>query len=326
MRMKQSIVAVAAAVVALALSAAAHGQPAYPVKPILVIVPLAAASASDVAVRTLTERLSTALKQQVVVENQPGAAGLIGTERAAKAAPDGYTLTALNSSIMTTLPHVHRKTGYDPFKSFVPITMLVTIPTVLIVHPSLPVKSVKELVALAKARPAQLLYSSGGVGSPQHLAMEMFKTTAGVDLLHVPFKGAVPATTDLIGGHVQVMFNGLSFPLPYVKAGRLRALAMTGTKRSELLPAIPTMQEAGVRGYVFEQWLGFFAPARTPPEIISRLNTESVRILNSPEVRDALLQQALEPQGGAPESVTKVLHDDFPRMAAIIKQVGIRAE
>ena len=326
MNLKQRTACLAAPIVALAVSAAAHAQPAYPAKPILVIVPLAAASASDVAVRTLTERLSTVLKQQIVVENQPGAAGRIGTERAAKAAPDGYTLTALNSSIMTTLPHVYEKIAYDSFQSFVPITMLVTIPTVLIVHPSLPVKSVKELVAFAKARPDQLLFSSGGVGSPQHLAMEMFKTTVRAGLTHVPYKGAVPATTDLIGGHVQVMFNGLSFPLPYVRSGRLRALAMTGTKRTQLLPDIPTMQEAGISGYVYEQWLGLFAPARTPPEIINRLYAESVKILSSQDVRDRLLQQALEPQGGAPEDVTNVLRDDFPRMAKIIKQVGIKPE
>ena len=298
----------------------------YPAKPVLVIVPLAAASASDVAVRTLTERLSTALKQQFVVENQPGAAGLIGTERAAKATPDGYTLSALNSSIMTMLPAIHPKVGYDPLSSFTPITMLVTIPTGLIVHPTVPVKSVKELIVLAKTQPGQLLYSSGGVGSPQHVAMEMFKSSAGVNIVHVPYKGAVPATTDLMGGHVHVMFNGLAFPLPHVKSGKLRALATTGAKRSALLPDVPTVQEAGVAGYVFEQWLALFAPARTPPEIVARLNAEAVKILSSHEVRDLLLKNALDAQGGLPENVTKTLKDDLPKMAKIIKQLGIKPE
>ena len=298
----------------------------YPVKPVLVIVPLAAASASDVAVRTLMERLSSALKQQFVVENQPGAAGLIGTERAAKATADGYTLTALNSSIMTMLPAIHAKIGYDPLSSFTPITMLVTIPTGLIVHPTVPVKSVKELIALAKTQPGQLLYSSGGVGSPQHVAMEMFKSSAGVNIVHVPYKGAVPATTDLMGGHVHAMFNGLAFPLPHVRAGKLRALATTGAKRSALLPDVPTVQEAGVPGYVFEQWLALFAPARTPPELVARLNSEAVKILASPEVRDLLLKSALDAQGGPPENVMKALRDDLPKMAKIIKQLGIKPE
>jgi tripartite-type tricarboxylate transporter receptor subunit TctC len=315
--------------VLIALSAIAPGlafAQQYPAKPVLVIVPLAAASASDVAVRTLMERLSTALKQQFVVENQPGAAGLIGTERAAKAAGDGYTLSALNSSIMTMLPAIHRKVGYDPLSSFTPITMLVTIPTGLIVHPTVPVHSVKELIALAKKQPGQLLYSSGGVGSPQHVAMEMFKGSAGANIVHVPYKGAVPATTDLMGGHVHVMFNGLAFPLPHVKAGKLRALATTGVKRSALLPDVPTVQEAGVPGYVFEQWLALFAPARTPPEIVVRLNAEAGKILASPEVRELLLKSALDAQGGPPENVTQALKDDLPKMAKIIKQLGIKPE
>ena len=326
MNLKQRAAYAVAAVVTLAIPVTAQAQAAYPTKPILVILPLGAGSAADVAVRTLAERLSAVLKQQLVVENQPGAAGLIGTERAAKAAPDGYTLTALNSSIMATLPHVYAKVGYDPFKSFAPITMLVTIPTVLIVHPSLPVKSVKDLLTLAKARPGQILYSSGGVGSPQHLAMEMFRSVANVNLLHVPYKGAPPATLDLVGGHVQAMFNGLSFPLPHIKSGRLRALAMAGAKRSDLLPEVPTVREAGVTGYVYEQWLALLAPARTPPEIITRLNAESVKILGSQDVRDILFKQALEAQGGAPENVTRALNTDFAQMAKIIKQVGIKPE
>lgn len=315
------------ALMALGMLAPAFGfAQQYPARPVLVIVPLAAASASDVAVRTLTERLSTALKQQFVVENQPGAAGLIGTERAAKATADGYTLSALNSSIMTMLPAIHSKVGYDPLSSFTPITMLVTIPTGLIAHPTVPVHSVKELIALARKQPGQLLYSSGGVGSPQHVAMEMFKSSAGANIVHVPYKGAVPATTDLMGGHVHVMFNGLAFPLPHVKAGKLRALATTGAKRSALLPDVPTVQEAGVPGYVFEQWLALFAPARTPSEIVTRLNTEAGKILSSPEVRDLLLKNALDAQGGPAENVTRALKDDLPKMAKIIKQLGIKPE
>ena len=326
MKPMHSALIAAASAVALALPPGVSAQPAYPAKPILLVLPLGAGSASDFAVRLLTERLSTVLNQQVVVQNMPGAAGLIGTERAAKAAPDGYTLTALNSSIMTTVPHVYAKVGYDPFKSFTPITMLVTIPTVLVVHPSLPVKSVKEFVSLAKARPGQIMYSSGGVGSPQHLAMAMFTNIAGVDLLHVPHKAAPAATLDLIGGHVQALFTGLASPLPHLKTGRLRAVAMAGAKRSALVPDVPTVREAGVPGYVYDQWLAFLAPAGTPPEIVNRLNAESVKILAAQNVRDTLTQQALDAQGGPPEDVTKALTADFPRMAKIIQQVGIKPE
>ena len=316
----------AAALLACVLPGTPHAQPAYPVRPILVILPLGAGSGSDVAIRTLSEKLSAALKQQVVVENQPGAAGLIGAERAAKAAPDGYTLTGLNNMIMATLPQIYEKAGYDPFKSFTPITIVAGIPTGLIVHPSLPVKSVKELVALAKSRPGQVLFASGGVGSPQHLAMELFKTMAAVDLLHVPYKSAPAASMDLAGGHVQVMFNGLSTPLPHIKSGRLRALAMAGASRSDLLPGVPTVQEAGVSGYVFEQWLALLAPAKTPPDIIRRLNGETVRILKTQEVKDALFVQALEARGTEPEDVTKALRDDFPRMGKLVKQLGIKPD
>lgn len=308
------------------LASGAHAQSAWPSKPITVIVPLAAGSAADVSVRVLTERLSAVLKQTFLVENHPGAAGLAGTARAARAAADGHTLALLNSSIMTTLPHVYRKIDYDPVKSFSPITTVVSIPTVLVVHPSLPAKSVRDLVALAKARPDQLLYSSGGVGSPQHLSMAMLASLAGVQMTHVAYKGAVPATTDLVGGHVQLMFNGLATPLPHIRAGKLRALAMAGARRSELLPDLPTVQEAGVPGYVYEQWAGLFAPAGTPAEIIARVNAESDRILKLPEVREKLSQLGLEAQGGTAEDLARAVRTELPRMSEIIRQVGIKPE
>jgi tripartite-type tricarboxylate transporter receptor subunit TctC len=319
-------VAALATSVALGLAVTAHAQPAYPTKPIQLILPLGAGSTSDFIVRTLTDRLSTALKQQILVLNLPGAGGTIGAERVAKAAPDGYTLTALNNSIVTVAPHIYRNMGYDPFKSFTPITMLATFPTVLVVHPSMPVKSVKELIALAKARPGQILYSSGGVGSPQHLPMAMFTSMAGIDMVHVPHKTAPAALIDVLAGNVQALFTGLSAPLPHLKPGRLRALAMAGTTRSAAVPDVPTMQEAGVPGYVFDQWLALFAPAGTPADILKRLNAESVKILAMPNVRDALTQRSLEPQGGPPDDVTRALSADYPRMGKIIKQAGIKVE
>ena len=317
---------IVAASAALALPLITHAQQAYPTKPVQLILPLGAGSASDLIVRTVTERLSASLKQQVVVLNLPGAGGTIGAERAAKAAPDGYTLTALNNSIMTVAPHLYRNPGYDPFKSFTPITMLATFPTVLVVHPSMPVKSVKELIALAKARPGQIFYSSGGVGSPQHLPMAMFTSMAGINMVHVPHKTAPAALVDVIAGNVQALFTGLSAPLPHLKPGRLRALAMAGAKRSALVPDVPTMQEAGVPGYVFDQWLALLAPAGTPADIVNRLNAESVKILAIPAVRDLLTSQSLDPQGGPPDEVTRALSADFPRMAKIIKEADIKAE
>jgi tripartite-type tricarboxylate transporter receptor subunit TctC len=315
-----------AGIATLLVASPVAAQPAWPARPITVIVPLAAGSAADVSLRVLTERLSSVLKQPFVVENLPGAAGLPGTARAARAAPDGHTLALLNSSIMTTLPHVYAKIDYDPLKSFAPITTVVSIPTVLVVHPSLPVKTVKELVALAKGRPDQLLYSSGGVGSPQHLSMAMFASMAGVRMTHVAYKGAVPATTDLVGGHVQLMFNGLATPLPHIRSGKLRALAMAGARRSDLLPELPTVQEAGVAGYEYEQWAGLFAPAGTPPEIVARLNAESARILKSPDVKEKLSQLGLEAQGGSAEDLARAVRNELPRMAEIIRQVGIKPE
>ena len=326
MKPMHSALVAAASAAALAFPLGAYAQAAYPTKPIQLILPLGAGSASDVAVRMLTERLSTVLKQQVVVLNVPGAGGTIGAERAAKSPPDGYTLTALNNSIMTVAPHIYAKVGYDPFKGFTPITMLVTFPTVLVVHPSMPVKSVKELIALAKARPGQILYSSGGVGSPQHLPMAMFTSMAGIDMVHVPHKTAPAALVDVLAGHVQALFTGLSAPLPHLKPGRLRALAMAGSKRSALVPEVPTMQEAGVPGYVFDQWLAFLAPAGTPADIVARLNAESVKILAMPDVRDPLAKQGLDTQGGPPGDVTRAVSTDFPRMQKIIQQAGIKPE
>jgi tripartite-type tricarboxylate transporter receptor subunit TctC len=323
--MHSALIAAASAAV-FALPPAANAQPAYPVKPVQLILPLGAGSASDIAVRMLTERLSTALKQQVVVLNVPGAGGTIGAERAAKAAPDGYTLTALNNSIMTVAPHIYRNVGYDPFKSFTPITMLVTFPTALVVHPSMPVKSVKELIQLAKARPGQILYSSGGVGSPQHLPMAMFTSMAGIDMVHVPHKTAPAALVDVLAGHVQALFTGLSAPLPHLKPGRLRALAVAGSTRSALVPDVPTMQEAGVPGYVFDQWLAFLAPAGTPADVVRRLNAELVAILRDPDILARFKQLSTDPVGNSPEDFAAFVRAELDKYARIIRAAGIRLD
>ena len=299
----------------------------YPSKPILLVLPLGAGTGSDVAFRILVEKLSVAFGQQMVVENQPGAAGIIGAQRVAKAAPDGYTLGGFNNAIMAILPHIHPAAGYDPFRSFEPISMVAAIPTALLVHPSLPVSSVKDLIALARSRPRELNYGTGGVGSPQHIAAAMFGSMAGIQLVHVPYKSAAPAMLDLAGGQVQLLFVGLGgTPLALIKAGKLRALAFTGSHRNALLPAIPTMQEAGVPGYNFSSWNALFAPANTPKDVLARLNSETQKALQSPEVKSRIAEQVMDSLGTAPEQVTEIMHADSARMLKVIKDNDIRAE
>jgi len=316
----------AAAVAAACASGAALAQGAYPSKPILVICPLQSASPSDIAVRVTVEKMGQNMGATFVVENQPGAAGLIGTERAAKAAPDGYTLAGLNNSIMTMLPNIHAKIPYDPFRSFEPIVLIASIPTALVVHSSVPAKNVAELTALAKANPGKLNYSSGGNGSPQHLAMEMYKYMAGVNLTHVPYKGATQAALDLVAGQVQAAFISLTLTLPHAKAGKVRLLAFAGDKRTAMAPDLPTMQEQGVKGYNYQSWTALYAPAGTPKPIISRLTAEALKALAAPDLHEQFLKQGLEVWGATPDQLVKITRDEYARMAAVIKAAGIKAD
>ena len=299
----------------------------YPGRPITLILPLGAGTGSDVAFRILAEKMSTAFGQQMVVENAPGAAGIIGAQRVARAAPDGYSLGGFNNAIMAILPNILPSAGYDPFKSFEPISMVVAIPTALLVHPSLPVSSVKNLIAIAKARPRELNYGTGGVGSPQHIASAMFASMAGIQLVHVPYKSAALAMLDLAGGQLQILIVGLGgTPMSLIKVGKMRPLAATGGQRIALLPSIPTMQEAGMPGYHFESWNALFAPANTPKEILARLNSETRKALNSPDVRSRIAEQVMEPLGTAPEQVSEIMRADTVRMIKVIKDNQIRAE
>jgi tripartite-type tricarboxylate transporter receptor subunit TctC len=297
----------------------------YPAKPILFLMPLQAGSAVDVMVRIVAEKMSAGLGRQVLVENQPGAAGMIGAERVKRAAPDGYTIGVLNDSILTMIPNV-RPVPYDPVKDFVPIGVVAGITWVLVANNDLPVKTVGELVAYAKSRPGKLDYSSGGVGSPQHVAMEAFKAQTGVYLVHIPYRGATAAAVDVISNQVQVHFSAVSIVQPYITAGRVRALGVPSAKRSPLLPNVPTMAEAGLPGFQWQTWASLVAPIGTPKPIIDRLNAELVKAVNSPDVREKLIAQGLEPIGSSPETVTKWTQDGLKRMKGIVDRAGIKAE
>jgi len=308
----------------LALSGAASAQD-YPSKPILFLMPLQAGSAVDVMVRIVAEKMSAGIGRQIIVENQPGAAGMIGAERVKRAAPDGYTVGVLNDSILTMIPNV-RPVPYDPVNDYAPVGVVAGITWVLVANNDLPVKSVGELVAYAKARPGKIDYSSGGVGSPQHVAMEAFKAQAGVYLVHIPYRGATQAALDVISNQVQVHFSAVSIVQPYINAGRVRALGVPSAKRSPLLPNVPTMAEAGLPGFEWRTWASLVVPVGTPRPIVERLNAELVRAVNSPDVRDKLIAQGLEPVGSPPETVTKWTQDGLKRMKTIVERAGIKGE
>jgi len=313
------------AIMTMATAQLANAQ-AYPGKSILMIIPLQAASAIDVAIRIVTQKMSESMGQQIVIDNQPGAAGLIGTERVMRATPDGYTIATLNDSILTMIPNLYKKVPYDPVKSFAPVSLVAGITWVLVSHPSLPVKNARELIVLAKTHPGELNYSSGGNGSPQHIAMEIFKSMAGVKLTHIPYKGTTQATLDVISGQIPVMFSATSLVISQIREGKLRALAAGGAKRSPLLPDVPTVAESGVPGYSFNTWMAIFVPLNTPNEIISRLNAEIIKALASPDVRERLTSLGFDVYGTPPEQVTTLTRVRFEQMARIIKEAGINVE
>jgi len=297
----------------------------YPAKPILFLMPLQAGSAVDVMVRIVAEKMSANMGRQIVVENQPGAAGMIGAERVKRAAPDGYTVGVLNDSILTMIPNV-RPVPYDSLKDFAPVGVVAGITWVLVANNDLPVKTVGELVAYAKSRPGKLDYSSGGIGSPQHVAMEAFKAATGTYMVHIPYRGATQAAVDVISNQVQVHFSAVSIVQPYITSGRVRALGVPSAKRSPLLPNVPTMAEAGLPGFEWQTWASLVVPVGTPQPIVDRLNAELVKAVSSPDVRDKLIAQGLEPVGSPPETVTKWTQDGLKRMKGIVERAGIKAE
>ncbi|HYK16102.1 MAG TPA: tripartite tricarboxylate transporter substrate binding protein, partial [Burkholderiales bacterium] len=294
--------------VLLMAAALTHAQ-SFPVKPVRVITPFTAGSAIDTLARVVGQKLGDTWGQQVVIDNRIGANGIIGTEAAAKAPPDGYTVYLGNISTLAVNPHLYLKLPYEALRDFAPVTLAATIPVVLVVHPSLPVKSVRELIALAKAHPGQLNYASGGTGSAQHLPMEMLRVETGINIVHVPYKGLGPAFSDVLGGQVPMMFTGVSNVVPYMKTGRLRVLAIGSPKRSATLPDVPTVAEAGVSGFDFDSWTGYLVPVGTSRELIVKLHADITRTLAAPEVRDKLVTLGFDLVGGTPEAFATLIRN-----------------
>jgi tripartite-type tricarboxylate transporter receptor subunit TctC len=312
-------------IIALTLAAVAGGAlaQAYPTKPIRLVVPFAPGGPADIQARLIGPKLTEAWGQPVVVENRPGGNTIIATELTARAEPDGHLVQvisagfAINTSLYAKLP-------YDSLRDFAPVTQLTSGPAIVVVHPSLPARSVKALIQLARSRPGQLTYGSAGL--PSQLAVELYKVMTGTDMVHVPYKGAAPAMVDLIAGHVQVSFPTIIGGLSHARSGRLRALATTGAKRSPATPDLPTMIEAGLPGYEAANWFGTAVPAKTPPAIVSKLSQEIARVLRLPDVGERLLSQGMEPTTSTPEEFAAYIRSEMTKWAKVVKASGAKAE
>jgi len=309
----------------VAAAPVAWGQ-AWPSKPIKIVAPSTPGDAPDVIARLVADKLSIALGQQVVVENKPGAGGVVGSDAVAKAAPDGYTLIMGNAGSHGINAAVYAKLPYDIQRDFAPVSQVAIAPNVMVINPSVPANTVAEFIAYAKARPGKLSYASGGNGSSAHMSMELFKSMAGVDIEHIPYKGSSPALTDLVGGQVAVFIGNMPPTVPLVKAGKLRALAVTTKTRSALMPELPTIAEAGLPGYETVAWFGVLAPAGTPPDVVNRLSQEIGKIARSPEMREKLLAMGAEPVGGTPEEFKAVIDRDIAKWKPLAQKVGIKVD
>ncbi len=309
----------------LALAASGASAQGWPSRPVHVVVPYPAGGPNDIIVRMVGKRLGETLGEPIVVENRPGAGGNIGTDSVAKSAPDGYTLVSVGPGALIINPLLG-KVPYDTMRDFAPVTIMAVAPNALVAHPSFPAKSVKDLVALAKQKPGAINYASGGTGSTPHLSAALFAVMAGVQLTHVPYKGTGPATADLVGGQVQIAFLGIPTVLPHIRSGKLRALAVTGARRSPELPDVPTVAEAGVPGYELSPWYGLLAPAGTPSAVVARLAAEATKIVREPAMREQLVAQGAEPAGGTPEEFARTLRSDAALWKKVVKDAGIRAD
>jgi tripartite-type tricarboxylate transporter receptor subunit TctC len=323
MRNRCSRMLLLAAIVALASPAWAQ---TWPAKPIRLVAPSTPGDAPDVIARMVAEKLSTSLGQQVVVENKPGAGGVVGSDAVAKSAPDGYTLIMGNAGSHGINAAVYSKLPYDIQRDFAPVSQVAIAPNVMVINPGVPANSVAEFIAYAKAQPGKLSYASGGNGSSAHMSMELFKSMAGIDLQHIPYKGSSPALTDLVAGQVVVFIGNMPPTVPLVKAGKLRALAVTTKSRSTLMPELPTISEAGLPGYETVAWFGVLAPANTPPDIVNRLSQEIAKIAKSPEMREKLLAMGAEPVGGTPEEFKAVIDRDIAKWKPLAQKVGIKVD
>jgi tripartite-type tricarboxylate transporter receptor subunit TctC len=317
-----------AVVLAAGFSAAAPGQSAadYPNRAIRIIVPLAAGGNVDIVARTIAEQIARGFGQPVLVENRPGASSLVGTQFVAKSAADGYTLLAM-ANTFATVPLIVANPGYDPLKDFAGVTLTCLVPQVLVANPALPAQSVKELIALAKARPGEISYASAGNGSTGHMAAELFNRQAGVKMLHVPYKGNSQALVDVISGQVMMMYDQVSTSASHIKAGKLRALAVTSLKRSPLLPDVPTVDESGVPGYEDITFNGLMAPAGTPREILARLNEAVTSAVRAPDLRNRFLERGVELKASAsPEEFTEHVRAEFEKKGRLVREAGIKPE
>ena len=305
---------------------AADGAASYPSKPVRVMVTFPAGGGVDLMARTLGQKLADALGQQFVIDNRAGGGGVIGTEIVARATPDGYNLLLATSSGLIINPLLIAKLPYDPFTDFAPVSLLAINPTLLVVNSTVPVASVKELIAYARAKPRQLNYASAGQGSPVHLAMELFKSMTATDMIHVPYKGSGPAVTDLLGAQVQLMFNSMPTVLPHVKTGRLRALAVGSARRAKTVPDVPTVAESGVPGFEATAWWGLVAPARTPANIVGKLNTHIERIVADADVVQRMLAHGAEMQSSTPDGLMRFMRAESDRMRKVIASANIKVE
>jgi len=322
--MKQ-ILAVIVSVSAIVTAGHAAAQSNYPEKPIRIIVGFPAGSSPDITARHLGLKLAESWAKSVVVENVPGAAGNIAAERAAKAAPDGYTLAlAVNAQIIIN-PSLY-KLPYDPVRDFAPVSQVGVSPNILVVHRVVPAKTLRELVTLARARPGEITFASGGSGSSPHLAAELLKTAAGLDILHIPYKGVIVAVPDLLAGRVMMMFSPISVVLPLVRDGKLRPLAVTSLRRSPVAPDVPTIDESGYPGFEATVWYGLLAPAGTTATIVRKLHLETVRVLALPEVRAKLADLGIEVIGNSPEEFAAAIKSEIPKWARLLKDSGIKAD
>jgi tripartite-type tricarboxylate transporter receptor subunit TctC len=322
--MKKAAAALAAGAIAL-VTGTAVAQSTYPAKPVRVIVPSSAGGGTDIIARIIAPKLTQALGQQVVIDNRPGAGTMIGGELVAKAPPDGYTLLMCVSTLATN-PVIYRKVPYNALTDFAPITRVLSASNILVVHPSLPSRTVKELIAFAKARPGQINFGSAGLGTNPHLSMELFLSMTGLKMVHVPYKGSAPAIIDLLAGHVVVMTATALTGIPHVRAGRLRALGVTGTNRNAAAPDVPTIAEAGVPGYEAVQWYGMVAPANTPHEVIARLNREMTTILQAADVKEKFAADGGEAAPTTSEEFGRYIKSETEKWQKVAQAAGIKPE
>jgi len=309
----------------LGLLAGSVSAQTYPTKPVKIVVPSAPGGGTDIVARLLAQSFSKALGQNFIVENKPGAGNLIGIETVARAPADGYTLLFVASPLVLN-PILFKKVNYDPIKDFSPISLAATAPNILVVHPSTPASNVKEWVELAHKGQNKLSYASAGVGTSPHMSMELFNAMAGIQTLHIPYKGTTPAVTDLLGGQVNAMFSNALTVMPHIQSGKLRALAVSGNRRLELLPDVPTVMEAGIAQYVSLQWYGLLAPAGTPPAVIQTINREMVKSLQSKDIKDKLASEGAEPVGSTPAEFANLIKNDFDKWSKVAKSSGIEPQ